>query len=54
MAVGNGLMLREMAQVWDCPWTSEVLQVAARHLGAAALALLSFKRGAWMPLALKG
>ncbi|QBE69461.1 hypothetical protein SynWH8101_1879 [Synechococcus sp. WH 8101] len=38
VAVGNGLMLREMAQVWDCPWTSEVLQVAARHLGAAALA----------------
>jgi len=38
VAVGNGLMLREMAQVWDCPWTAEVLQVAARHLGAAALA----------------
>ncbi len=38
VAVGNGLMLREMAQVWDCPWTSDVLQVAARHLGAAALA----------------
>jgi hypothetical protein len=38
VAVGNGLMLREMAQVWDRPWTAEVLQVAARHLGAAALA----------------
>jgi len=38
VAVGNGLMLREMAQIWNCPWRAEVLQVAARHLGGAALA----------------
>jgi len=38
VAVGNGLMLREMAEIWDCPWSAEVLQVAARHLGGAALA----------------
>ena len=35
----NGLMLREMARLWDCPWDSETLQAAALELGRAALAL---------------
>ncbi|MFM7265192.1 MAG: YcjF family protein [Cyanobium sp.] len=35
----NGLMLREMARLWDCPWDSETLQAAAVELGRAALAL---------------
>lgn len=39
LAVGNGLMLREMARLWDCHWTLEQLQAAAVHLGKAALVL---------------
>lgn len=39
LSVGNGLMLRDMARLWDCPWTLEQLQAAALHLGKAALAL---------------
>jgi uncharacterized protein len=39
LAVANGLMLREMARLWDCPWTLEQLQAAATELGKAALAL---------------
>ena len=38
VAVGNGLMVKEMATIWSCPWSSEVLQVVARQLGSAALA----------------
>ena len=61
VAVGNGLMLKEMATIWDCRWTPDVLQVAAKHLAAAALgqgvvewssqALLSLAKldgGAWL------
>ena len=39
LAVANGLMLREMARLWDCPWSLEQLQAAASELGKAALAL---------------
>jgi len=38
VAVGNGLMVKEMAKIWNCPWTADVLQVIARQLGTAALA----------------
>ena len=38
VAAGNGLMLKEMGEIWGCRWTSEVLQVAAKHLAGAALA----------------
>ncbi|WP_067326359.1 YcjF family protein [Synechococcus sp. MIT S9504] len=38
VAVGNGLMVKEMATIWSCPWSAEVLQVVARQLGSAALA----------------
>ena len=36
VAVVNGLMVKEMAQIWGCSWSSEVLQVVARQLGTAA------------------
>lgn len=39
LACANGLMLREMARLWDCPWDSETLRAAALELGRAALAL---------------
>ena len=38
VAAGNGLMLKEMGEIWGCRWSPEVLQVAARHLAGAALA----------------
>lgn len=39
LTCANGLMLRDMAQLWDCPWDSEALRAAALELGRAALAL---------------
>jgi uncharacterized protein (DUF697 family) len=39
LAAANGLMLQEMARLWDCPWSLEQLQAAAAHLGKAALTL---------------
>jgi len=39
LAVANGLMLREMARLWECPWTQEQLRPAAQELARAALAL---------------
>ena len=39
LAAANGLMLREMARLWDCPWSVEHLQAAATQLGRAALTL---------------
>lgn len=39
VSVANGLMLKEMARLWDCPWTLEHLQAAALQVGKAALAL---------------
>ena len=38
LAVGNGLMLKEMGVIWGCRCTPDVLQVAAKHLAGAALA----------------
>lgn len=35
-AVINGLLLKEMAQLWRCQWTSEQLQAAALELGRCA------------------
>ena len=37
LAAANGLMLREMARLWDCPWSLEQLQAAATQLARAAL-----------------
>ncbi|MCX5948326.1 MAG: YcjF family protein [Cyanobacteria bacterium] len=39
LAIANGLMLQEMAQLWDCPWSLEQLRAAATELARAALAL---------------
>jgi uncharacterized protein (DUF697 family) len=39
LAAANGLMLREMARLWDCPWSLEQLQAAASELAKAALTL---------------
>ena len=39
LAAANGLMLREMARLWDCPWSLEQLQAAAGQLARAALSL---------------
>lgn len=39
LAVANGMMLQEMARLWDCPWGMEQLRAAATELARAALAL---------------
>lgn len=39
VAIGNGLMLQEMAALWDCDWSLTDLQAAAGELAAAAIAL---------------
>jgi len=39
LAAANGLMLQEMARLWDCPWTLEQLKAAAVELGKASLLL---------------
>lgn len=39
LAAANGLMLQEMARLWDCPWSLEQLQAAAMHLAKACLSL---------------
>ncbi len=39
LAVANGLMLQEMAKLWQCPWTLEQLRTAAAELARASLAL---------------
>lgn len=39
LAAANGLMLQEMARLWDCPWQGEQLRAAALELGKTALAL---------------
>ena len=36
--VANGLLIREMAKLWGCHWSADVLQLVARQLAAAALA----------------
>ena len=44
-AVINGLLLKEMAQLWRCQWTSEQLQAAALELGRCALSLGALEWG---------
>ena len=39
LAAANGLMLQEMARLWDCSWDLETLRAAATELARAALAL---------------
>jgi uncharacterized protein (DUF697 family) len=39
LAAANGLMLQEMARLWDCSWSLEQLQAAALQLARAALSL---------------
>lgn len=39
LAAANGLMLQEMARLWDCPWELETLRAAAAELARAALGL---------------
>jgi len=39
LAAANGLMLQEMARLWDCSWDLETLRAAAAELARAALAL---------------
>ncbi len=39
LAVANGLMVKEMAELWDCPWGAEQLRATAMELARAALAL---------------
>ncbi|WP_371734142.1 DUF697 domain-containing protein [Synechococcus sp. CCY 9618] len=39
LAAANGLMLQEMARLWDCPWSTEQLKAAAVELGRASLLL---------------
>ncbi|WP_255005916.1 YcjF family protein [Cyanobium sp. ATX 6F1] len=39
LGVANGLMLRDMAQLWDCPWSSDQLKETALELSKAALAM---------------
>jgi hypothetical protein len=38
LAAANGLMLQEMARLWDCPWSLEQLRAAAAELARACLA----------------
>jgi hypothetical protein len=39
LAVANGLMLQEMARLWQCGWTMAQLRAAAAELARACLAL---------------
>jgi uncharacterized protein (DUF697 family) len=39
LAIANGLMLQEMARLWDCPWDQDTLKAAAAELARAALGL---------------
>lgn len=39
LAAANGLMLKDMARIWECSWSLEQLQAAALHLAKACLTL---------------
>ena len=39
LTAANGLMLKDMAKLWNCNWELEQLQAAAAELGQAALTL---------------
>lgn len=45
LTVVNGLLLKEMAELWQCSWTSEQLQAAATELGRTALGLGALEWG---------
>ena len=45
LTVVNGLLLKEMAELWQCTWTSEQLQAAATELGRTALGLGALEWG---------
>ena len=45
LTVVNGLLLKEMAELWQCQWTSEQLQAAAVELGRTALGLGALEWG---------
>lgn len=45
LTVVNGLLLKEMAELWQCSWTSEQLQTAAVELGRTALGLGALEWG---------
>lgn len=38
MAVANALMVREMASLWECPWSSDQLRLVAQELARVSLA----------------
>ena len=38
LSVANGMMIQEMAQIWECPWGSETLQAIAKQMALAAIA----------------
>ncbi len=38
LAVANGLMIQEMADIWSCPWDSDAMQAMAKQLARAAIA----------------
>jgi len=39
LAVANGLMVKEMARLWDCPWSADQLRAVAVELARASLTL---------------
>jgi uncharacterized protein (DUF697 family) len=39
LAVANGLMLQEMARLWECSWTMDQLRAAAVEMARATLAM---------------
>ncbi len=39
LAAANALMLKEMARIWDCPWSADQLRIVAVELGQACLGL---------------
>ena len=38
LSVANGLMIKEMAQIWSCSWKAETLQIISKQLAVAAVA----------------
>ena len=38
LSVANGLMIKEMAQIWSCSWKAETLQIISKQLAIAAVA----------------
>ncbi len=38
LSVANGLMIKEMAEIWSCSWKPETLKVIAKQLATAAVA----------------